>query len=181
MNDKPADRGASGKFVTLYPKSAAEARAIVFPYWYRGSAGLGTTVARFVALGESDLAAALGELVLACSYRYTVMPGLFFGLAGFGNFLLDCHQLLGEEHYLDSARRTADGLTLFAIERPEGIAFPGEDLYRITLDFGTGTAGIALLLHRFATGGPNFNLVPDGLLRARTPPTQAAPASAIVR
>jgi hypothetical protein len=42
---------------------------------------------------------------------------------------------------------------LFAIEKPSGIVFPGEELIRVSTDFGTGSAGTGLFLHRLLTGG----------------------------
>lgn len=147
------------------PEDTDAGNTIVFPYWYRGSAGLGTSVLRYALCSpDSDLDATVNALVAACSCRYTVMPGLFSGLAGLGNFILDCYQLRGDVQFLDVAKSTGVGLRLFALRRPEGVAFPGEDLYRITLDFGTGSAGIALFLQRLAVGGANFNFLPDQLL-----------------
>lgn len=58
-----------------------------------------------------------------------------------------------------------------SILRTYGIAFPGEQLLRISTDFGTGAAGIGLYLHRLAhagsVGNPNFFV--DALLRDKLP------------
>ena len=53
---------------------------------------------------------------------------------------------------------------LFAIERPTGIAFPGENLLRISTDFATGSAGIGLFLDRLVKQGSEFNFHPDRFL-----------------
>ena len=46
---------------------------------------------------------------------------------------------------------------LFAIEKRDGLAFPGEGGMRIGCDFGTGGAGIATVMHRVLDdAGPAF-------------------------
>lgn len=73
--------------------------------------------------------------------------------------------------YLRQTLDVADGISLFALQRSNGIAFPGEQLLRISTDFGTGAAGIGLYLHRLAhagsVGNPNFFV--DALLRDKLP------------
>ena len=73
-------------------------------------------------------------------------------MAGIGNFFVDLHRRTGEAGYLEEARRFADRVMLFAIEKPGGLVFPGEDLVRISTDYGTGSAGIGTFLHRILTG-----------------------------
>jgi hypothetical protein len=60
-------------------------------------------------------------------------------------------------------------IAAMACDQPEGVAFPGEGLLRFSTDFATGGAGIALVLHRAATGGPDFNYTLDELLPAPAP------------
>ena len=140
---------------------------IVSPYWYVGTAGVGTTLLRYVAAtGDEELEAELGRVIPDVCRKYTVAPGLFNGLAGLGNFLLDCYQMLGDERYLREAHNAARGILLFEIDKSSSIAFPGDYLHRISTDFGTGCAGIGLFLHRLLQKGENFNLVLDDLLPA---------------
>jgi hypothetical protein len=51
---------------------------------------------------------------------------------------------------------------LFAIEKPTGIVFPGEELLRISTDYGTGSAGTGTFFHRLIAGGgiPYFDFLP---------------------
>ena len=76
-------------------------------------------------------------------------PGDADALAGIA--CLRVHQVV--KGYLDEARRFADRVMLFAIEKPSGLVFPGEELVRISTDLGTGSAGTGLFLHRIAAGG----------------------------
>jgi hypothetical protein len=52
---------------------------------------------------------------------------------------------------LASTRKLLSGCMLFPFEREGGLAFPGESLSRISCDFGTGGAGIALVMDRYRT------------------------------
>jgi class III lanthionine synthetase len=119
------------------------------PYWRLGTAGVGSVLIRFFAiLGDNrykDLAEKAGNAVTT---KYAVLPSQFSGLSGLGEFLIDLYCFTGEQKYLNRAFRLAEGVLLFQIKRPEGIAFPGEELLRICTDFGTGSAGVGMFLLR---------------------------------
>jgi serine/threonine protein kinase len=138
---------------------------IASPYWYVGSAGVGTTLLRYVAAtDDDDLKAKLDRVIPDTCRKYTLFPGLFNGLAGLGNFLLDCYQFLDDERYLREAHNVARGNLLFKIDKASGIAFPGDYLHRISTDLGTGSSGVGLFLHRLLHEVENFNFVLDMLL-----------------
>ncbi|HEX8091318.1 MAG TPA: hypothetical protein VF762_20855, partial [Blastocatellia bacterium] len=65
-----------------------------------------------------------------------------------GEFLLDLHQFTNVSRYLDGAYKVATGISLFKIERKQGLAFPGDMLRKISCDYGTGSAGVGHFLHR---------------------------------
>ena len=145
--------------------------ATVVPYLMEGSAGIGTALLRYhLVTGAPELRTALDELMPDVMRKYSVFPGLFIGMSGLANFLLDCHQYLGGDTYLRAAQRALDGVLLHRLDRPKGIAFPGEGLNRISTDYATGSAGIALVVHRLlaarqdGAGAGNFNLLLDDLL-----------------
>lgn len=151
------------------PRDFADPSDTVFyPYWLSGSAGIATVLLRFwVSTGETRYKDILERLAPNTFSAYTVFPGLFQGLSGLGNFQLDAYQFTGEEHYLQQAHQTAQGLLLHRLPKREGIAFPGDYSLRISTDFGTGGAGIALFLHRLAHADQqqhNFNFTLDHLL-----------------
>jgi lantibiotic modifying enzyme len=137
-------------------------------YWFDGSAGVLTSLVRFWAhTRDEDYRAILDMLAPDVMRKYTAFPGLFLGLSGLGNALLDLADFTGEEQYRQAAHRTASGALLYALQRPTGIAFPGEQLLRISTDFGTGSAGIALFLNRLVNQEQrpgNFNFTLDTLL-----------------
>ncbi|HLN63648.1 MAG TPA: lanthionine synthetase LanC family protein, partial [Symbiobacteriaceae bacterium] len=148
----------------------AENSTLLLPYWRAGSAGVATTMLRYMQVaGNEDLLTIFDQVLPDVCRKYTVSPGLFTGLSGLGNLLLDCHQVTGDTRYLREAHRTAEGILLYKLERPSGVAFPGDHLYRISVDYGHGSAGVGLFLHRLLHGGPNFNLLLDSLIPARVP------------
>jgi lantibiotic modifying enzyme len=137
---------------------------IVCPYWEYGSAGMGIACLRFLAvLGDARYQELLEQIYPDCSRKYAVHPGRNMGLAGIGEFLCDAFQFTGQERFRASALRLADGIKLFAIREPEGLAFPCGGA-RISCDFATGTAGIMLTLDRLVSGRSS-DFLPDEILK----------------
>lgn len=143
-----------GDFVVWERSAGDNMRA---PYWRYGTAGIGSVLVRYgLEVGEDrylDLAARAARYV---STKYAVFPSLFVGLAGMGEFLLDMHWLTGEPEFADEARRLTEGILLYRIDTPHGVAFPGEELIRICTDYGTGSAGIGLFFSRLLEPGPRL-------------------------
>ncbi len=142
-------------------KRLADQGNIVYPYWIFGSAGVGMAMLRYYRLlGEETYKDILEKIYIETNKKYTVFPGFFKGLAGLGEFLLDLYQFKNASRYLDGAYKVATGLSLFKIERKQGLAFPGETLRRISCDYGTGSAGIGHFLHRLTHSeeASGFNL-----------------------
>lgn len=142
-----------------------DSNSIAYPYWFRGSAGVGTSLLRYAATFDDPILQQKLDLVIADTQRkYAIYPGLFNGLSGLGNFLMDCYEFTGNEAYRDAAERTARGVILFGVHHDDGIAIPGDDLIRFSTDLATGSAGVILFLHRVLSRGPNLNFVLDPLI-----------------
>lgn len=124
----------------------------LLPYCESGSAGIGSVVLRYVIGARDDsLREVLDKICLATDYiKFAVLPGVCFGLAGIGEFMLDMWMITGDERWYGSAVRTAEGIVPFAVERPAGIAFPGDGQRRLCCDYATGGAGIACFFDRLA-------------------------------
>jgi tRNA A-37 threonylcarbamoyl transferase component Bud32 len=106
------------------------------PYLDEGSAGIALVLARYLAhRPDSELASALDELVAVTRAGYFVQSGLFTGRAG----------IIATAGMLS---RVADspglirGLSWHAVPYADGLAFPGDELLRLSMDFATGTAGV---------------------------------------
>ncbi len=120
----------------------------VYPYWRYGAAGIGAAVVRFEnVLGDGSYRDVLEGIFIDTDRKHALLPGRFTGLAGIGEFLLDAWTLTNEEKYLRSAHQVARSIMRFGVTR-EGTAFPGESLSRLSCDYSTGSAGIALFLNR---------------------------------
>lgn len=141
---------------------AIEQSSPLYPYWRFGSAGVGIVAARFQRLvGSPRYQSILEQIFIDTDRKYAVFPGRFTGLVGLGEFLLDMHDLCEEDQFLKSAKRVAEGIMHFRVER-NGSAFPGELLSRLCCDYGTGSAGIALFLNRLL-GNQKSDFMLDGL------------------
>lgn len=136
-----------------------ESRSPLYPYWRFGNAGIGRVVLRFYrALKNPDFSALLERMFIECDRKYAVFPGQFMGLSGLGEFSLDLYNLFGESRFLRAAEKAVRGIMLFRVNH-NGVAFPGDQLARLSCDYGTGSAGVALFLNRMVhRGGPHFML-----------------------
>lgn len=127
---------------------AAEVVSPVYPYSRYGSSGIGIVLARYYKLlGEQKYLRLLEQIFIDTDRKYAVFPGQFTGLAGIGGFLLDMHEFTGRPEYYESAGNIAAAIMRFRVEY-QGIAFPGNQLSRLSCDYGTGSAGVALFLNR---------------------------------
>jgi hypothetical protein len=136
---------------------------VSLPYWLHGSTGVGRAAIRlWHRTGEERYRAAAEEIAEGASYKWAVLPCLLEGLAGLGDYMVDMHRFTGEERWRERALDIAETVLWFGVERPEGTAFPGRWLSRISNDYATGGAGIASFLHRVARGGPRAFLDLEG-------------------
>jgi serine/threonine protein kinase len=132
-----------------------KAREICEPYWEYGSAGIGCVFIRCATLLGDEHYRRVAEDVEAFAFcKWTVIPSQFSGLAGIGEYMLDLFKLTGRELYLNKAYAVADTILKYGVEKPQGIAFPGRFLLRLSNDFGTGSSGIGLFLLRLLRLGP---------------------------
>ena len=121
------------------------------PYLRYGSAGVGLALVRYYrVLGSPRYLEVLDKMLPDVNRKYGISPGRFIGLSGIGEFLLALREV---ERYRESCsealRRLISGILLFQVNTEKGAAFPGYELYRLSCDFATGSAGIALFLHRY--------------------------------
>ena len=139
---------------------------VAVPYLEYGTAGILSVVARYWRVSRDQK-----YLDLICdaawdlNRKYAINPGLFFGLAGLGETLLDLSTFLPDSSHVYSewAMKVASGIKLFLIEKPDGLAAPGVELLRISCDYSTGGAGLASFLSRIAEPAPSGFLL-DSLI-----------------
>ncbi|MEV6484774.1 class III lanthionine synthetase LanKC [Streptomyces sp. NPDC051576] len=139
-------------------------------YWDEGTAGILTTLLRYHHVtGDGSLRKRVDELLPDVRRKYTTFPQLFHGISGIGNTLLDAYEFLGDPELLGDAQRAGEAVLCSAVQRPEGVVFPGEQSVRECCDLASGSAGVALFLDRLRRARPaartNRNFLLDDLLK----------------
>lgn len=143
---------------------------IISPYLHNGTAGLAMVVLRLYAITQDpSYLSFLTQAQMASAQKYTISGGLGRGLAGLGHFLLDLVDWLDDAQAYEQALRLAHGLTLYMVRRPEGLTAPASMGTTVSVSYMSGSAGMALFLHRLAEGGGAFHFVLDTLLRGYKP------------
>ncbi|TMR01056.1 lantipeptide synthetase [Actinomadura soli] len=113
----------------------------VFPYLGRGSVGIGLVLDEYLALRpDEEFEEARRAIRVAAMSRYYAQPSLFGGRAGMLLYLA--------RHGRDDPRVAGHvrDLAWHALPYADGLAFPGEHMYRLSMDLATGTAGVLLAL-----------------------------------
>ncbi|SDR21740.1 Serine/threonine protein kinase [Thermostaphylospora chromogena] len=114
------------------------------PYLGSGSAGVGLALRAFrVHRQEEEFELAYRSILKACATRFCAFSGLFNGRAG---MLLLTALATEEGHPLDDAvvREQMESLNWHILSYSGAVAFPGDQLMRISMDLATGTAGVFL-------------------------------------
>jgi hypothetical protein len=111
----------------------------MLPYLNAGSVGIGMVIDLFLAhrrVNEFEEAAA--AIRIAARSAFYAQPGLFNGRAGMMLYLAAHDQ---QDAYVAAHVRR---LGWHAVRYESGLAFPGDMLLRLSMDLGTGTAGVLL-------------------------------------
>lgn len=128
----------------------------VLPYLGGGSVGIGCVVDDYLAYRDDErFAQAAAGAALAAYSPYYAESGLFTGRAGMILYLSRKADqgMVRDPHLAGQVRR----LSWHALEYGGGLAFPGENLFRLSMDLGSGTAGVLLALGA-ALGAPAAQL-----------------------
>ncbi|NGO71168.1 class III lanthionine synthetase LanKC [Streptomyces boncukensis] len=122
------------------------------PYLGEGSVGVAAVLdeyARHAPVGE-EFAAARAAILPAAKVRYCAQPGLFRGRAG---LLLHLARTAAPGVTRAELAAQLDGLSWYAMDYRGHLAFPGEQLMRLSMDLATGTAGCLLAVAAAAARG----------------------------
>ena len=115
------------------------------PYLALGSGGIALVARRLLAhRADDELAAAVDGIRQAAQALFYVQPGLFNGRAGMLMVLADGRIPGGDTppEVADQVRR----LSWHALSYRDRLAFPGDQLLRLSMDLATGSAGVLLAL-----------------------------------
>jgi hypothetical protein len=112
----------------------------MLPYLNAGSAGIGMVVDRYlIHRPDEAFARASAAIRIAARSTFYAQSGLFNGRAGMILYLAAAGDAAG-------AAAQARRLSWHAVPLNEGVAFPGDQLFRLSMDLGTGSAGVLLAL-----------------------------------
>ena len=154
-----------GNQVLWFPRANSAPGEPKSPHLWFGTAGVGAVVARmWAATGEPRYRAFADRCAATLCERFTNKIWTEFGISGFGELLIDMYQLTGDEPYLWNAFFLAEAVLHHRIPKEGGYAFAGQDLFRICCDYGLGSAGIGLFLHRLSRPQTPRILMLDELL-----------------
>lgn len=116
------------------------------PYLGEGSVGVGIVLDDYLEHRRDEVfERARPEIVGAARSGFYAQPGLFRGLAGMVLYLSRT-TAPGPGTEPAQVRRQIDALTRYAMRYQGHLAFPGEQLMRLSMDLSTGTAGCLLAL-----------------------------------
>lgn len=124
----------------------------LLPYLAHGSAGIAIASAELARAGRQCVEPSeVDALVAAMSSELVVEPGVFEGRAGL-ILALDYVQAAGLAPTQDLLDRHLRALEWHAVSLNGGRAFLGRGLQRLSMDLGTGTAGVAAVLSAVTAG-----------------------------
>ncbi|MCT7354183.1 class III lanthionine synthetase LanKC [Streptomyces sp. 15-116A] len=116
------------------------------PYLGAGSVGIGMVLDDYLAHRADDrFEQARTEIVRAAQAMFYAQPGLYRGVAGMVLYL-GRTTATGPGTGPRAVRRQVDALTWHAMSYRGRLAFPGEQMMRLSMDLSTGTAGCLLAL-----------------------------------
>ncbi len=138
--------------------------SVIYPYWGRGSGGVVRLATRiFNVTGDERILERIGALTAGTLSPYSASSGLFNGLAGVLDAATDIQQFTPLS-VSRSQQMIATTLGKFSVPSEAGECFMDDRLVRLTLDFGTGTAGVLCALDRYLRNRTSFNFTLDELL-----------------
>ncbi|MEU9037059.1 class III lanthionine synthetase LanKC [Streptomyces sp. NPDC048352] len=123
------------------------------PYLGAGSVGIGMVLDDWCAYAADDrFDKARAQIVQAAQATFYAQPGLFRGAAG---MILHLARTTtpGPGTRPEDIARQVEALARHALPYRGHLAFPGEQMMRLSMDLSTGTAGALLALGSAATGG----------------------------
>jgi hypothetical protein len=147
------------------------------PYLDRGSAGIGMILDEYLThRADDEFAGAAAAIRKAAQSRFYIQPGLFSGRAGMILYLSRAYppgQAVWNQEVAAQIRR----LDWHRIDYQGHLAFPGEQLLRLSMDLASGAAGVLLALgaavHEHPIGLPFLN-------EPRQPPPHDAPVPTVL-
>ncbi|HUQ56090.1 class III lanthionine synthetase LanKC [Lentzea sp.] len=137
------------------------------PYVGIGGAGIALVLTEFAKVApERPCAAKLPDLLSGCTGEFVIQPAFTLGRAGLMATLAHATRYRPDEHLGRAVDRHLKALGWHAVRYGGGLAFPGVQLRRLSMDLNTGGAGVLLAIASTVDAVP-----PLPFLGSRTPVT----------
>ncbi len=145
------------------------------PYLGAGSVGIGMVLDDYLAhRPDEEFARARGEIVAAAQAMFYAQPGLYRGVAGMVLYL-GRTPATAPGTGPAAVRRQLDALAWHSMSYRDRLAFPGEQMMRLSMDLATGTAGCLLAVASVLGDTPAALPFLPAATHERRPPDSAPP------
>ncbi|GAB2815226.1 class III lanthionine synthetase LanKC [Lentzea nigeriaca] len=136
------------------------------PYVGIGGAGIALVLTEFAAVApDRPCVGKLPELLSGCTGEFVIQPAFTLGRAGLLATLAHATRHRPDERLDRAVRQHLRALGWHAVHYGDGLAFPGVQLRRLSMDLNTGGAGVLLAIASTVDGRPPLPF----LGRAQTP------------
>ncbi|MFD9704410.1 class III lanthionine synthetase LanKC [Lentzea sp. NPDC059081] len=137
------------------------------PYVGIGGAGIALVLTELARTAPNrPCVAKLPELLTGCTGEFVIQPAFTLGRAGLMATLAHANRDLRDERFDHAVEMHRKALGWHAVRYGDGLAFPGVQLRRLSMDLNTGGAGVLLALASTVDATP-----PLPFLGSRTPAT----------
>ena len=124
-------------------------KEVLSPYLYEGLAGLGSVVIRYYKVTKDKKYLDVVEAITkSLDINFTIFPSYMRGLSGIIHYHLDVYQFRKSENSRRIAKKLIDNLFLYEDKEYPGL-YAGEQLFRLSNDFSTGSPGITTAIVRY--------------------------------
>lgn len=136
-------------------------RKVYSPYIYDGISGVGEVALRFyLVTQEEKYYKVLQEVIKSLEFPFTLFPTYMRGMAGIISFLTDCEFYLKDDFLLLKCNKIKnkliENLKCYTHVLDKDLYFFGEQLFKCSLDYSSGSAGILFQLSRLFNKDKQF-------------------------
>lgn len=136
-------------FIGIDSKRKDAKTSVYSPYIHNGIAGIGCVLVRyFKYTGKQQYLAIINDIIKACTSQMILFTGYLRGAVGLLSFFQDCLYILDIKNVEDNIKKCYESLDYHYVVIDEKAGYAGDELYKISHDLHTGSAGVILSVFR---------------------------------